>query len=106
MVEIRVYAGLRPRAGDGLDAERMEGHRRERDRLLLAYGEQHVHLALVRHGIERFGTRNEVVGHSASGGHDYYNFVPPVHESLYPLRDVENFVCVADGRAAVFLNDQ
>jgi hypothetical protein len=43
-------AGLRAGVGDGGDPDRVQRHRGQGDGLLLADGEEHVHLALARAG--------------------------------------------------------
>jgi hypothetical protein len=84
----------------------MEGHHRQGDGLLLADGHEDVHLAFVRKLREGLGARDEVVGHAAAGGNHDDHAV-----ALGPLlldlgRDVLDAVDVADGSAAVFLDDE
>ena len=103
---VREDAGLGARAGDGRDADGVEGHDRQGDGLLFADGHQDVHLALVGELREGLGAGDEVVGHAAAGGHDHDDAV-----ALRPLfldlgRDVLDAVDVADGSAAVFLDDE
>ena len=68
-------AGLRAGQGNRGNVERVQRHRRERDRRLLAGGQQHVHLALARQRHDFLGQLDQAVGHAAHRGDDHDDLV-------------------------------
>ena len=101
-VDARLAAG----DGNGGDVDFVEGHRDQRDRLLLAGGKEHVHLALGRVFAEFLGHFDQAVGDAGHRGNDGDHLVAGVAGALEARGDVAHAVDGADGGAAVFLDDE
>lgn len=102
----RRHAGLAPGDGHGIDSHGVERHGDKRNGLLLAGGEQDVHLAgrwiaakLVRHP-------DELVRDAAHGRDNDGDIVAFIAEGLDAIGDVADAVEGADRGAAIFLNDE
>ncbi len=100
--DARFCAGQR----DRLTAERVHGHRGERDGGLFAGGEEHVEFALggLRRGFA--GELDQVVGHAGHGGNDGDDAAIVTLRFEQALRHFPDALRIADGGAAVFLHDQ
>ena len=100
---VRLHAHLPAGERDDGQAHRLEGHGHERDALLLAGGEQYVHLALARARVELARLLYELVGGVALGGEDDDDVVAlDVAVRDYPGHMADP-VGVRDGAAAEFL---
>ncbi len=99
-------AGLGAGEGDGGDIDGVKGDGRERDRLLFAGGEEHVHLAFAGQRREVLGEFDEAVGHAAHGRDDDDQLVAAGAVFGHAPGDVLEAVRVADGGSAVLLDDQ
>ena len=89
-------SGLRTGVADRINPNRLERHRRQRDRLLFTDGEQLVHLPLGRVRMNQFGARDELVGHAGASRDDDDKLVPLVAKGLDTIRDVLDAVDVTD----------
>ena len=87
-------------------ADLFKHHGQQRDRDLLTGGEQHVHLACRRLGIDTLGELDEAVGLAAHGRDDDDDIVALVTETLYTLGNRLDTLRAADRGAAVLLDDQ
>jgi hypothetical protein len=101
-------AGLRSGEGHGLAAEGVDGHGGEGDGGLLARGEEHVHLTLggLTFGRDFFGELDEVVRHAGHGGDDGDDLIARALRFQNAACAVADALWVADGGAAIFLDDE
>jgi hypothetical protein len=91
---------------DGLDAERVKRHGGERRGLLLSGGEEHVHLARVRLGRDGARELDQAVGHARHGRDDHDDPVARADMLRHPRGHCADAFGIADGRAAVFLDEE
>ncbi len=96
------------RGGDGLGAHRVQRHRGEGDRGLLARGEEHVHLALGGKSFagDLVGELDEVVRHPGHRGNDGDHLMTLGLRLKDAARDIADPFGRADGGAAIFLDDE
>ena len=85
---------------------RVQRDGRERDGLLFAGGEEHVHLAFAGQRRDVLREFDQAVGHAAHRGDDDDDLVAARMVFRHALGDILDAVGVADRRAAVFLNNQ
>ena len=97
-------ADLRPGEADGALAECVDRHREERDRLLFARGEEHVHLAGGRGLADLLGQLDQFVGLVAARADDDENLVPLRLRADGPARRRLDALRVGDARPAELLN--
>ena len=100
---VRLKPHLPARERDDGQAYRLERHGHERDALLLARGEQDVHLALAGPRVELAGLFDEFVRGVALGGEDDDEVVPLGVCVRDYSGDVPDSLGVGDGAAAEFL---
>jgi hypothetical protein len=98
----RLRAGQRNRR----HPQRVQGDGGQGNGLLLAGGQEHVHLALAWQGRNVFGQRNQAVRDSAHRGNHHDDPVAALVVLRHPFRDVFDAVRVGYRRPAVFLNNQ
>ena len=90
----------------GLAALGLDGQRQQPHGHLLAGGRDHVQLTLVRQVADLSGEAEEAVGLARHRRDDDDDVVAPTLRREAAARDVADAVDGADGRAAVFLNDE
>ena len=100
--DARLRAGERHRR----HVQRVQRNGRERDGLLFAGGEQHVHLAFAGQRHDFLGQLDQIVRHAAHRGDDDDDLVALGAVFGHARRDVFDAVGVAHRSAAVFLNNQ
>ena len=99
-------AGLRAGERDRLAAERIDRHRGEGDRGLLAGGEEHIHLALGRAARNLAGELDQAIRHPRHRRNHHHHRVPLPLRGEDPPRHIHDPLGIADGSAAEFLDDQ
>ena len=104
----RVGEDPRLRAGerDRVPAEIHDRHRQQRDRDLLARGEQHVELAVVRQRRDPARELEQLVGRVAHRGDDDADLTARLGGRDHPPGDALDPRGSSDGAAAVLLHDQ
>jgi hypothetical protein len=106
MHAVRLDTRLRSRERDRLAVLRVDGHGRQRDRLLLARGQQHVQFAFRRAGGDFVCQLQQAVrdpGHRGNHGDD---LMPRSLRLEQTSRDILDALGTADRGAAVFLDDE
>ncbi len=99
-------ARLRAGHGNGRHAERVQRDGGERDGLLFAGGQEHVHLAFARQRRDVLRELDQAVRHAAHRGDDDDDLVALRVIFGHARGDVLDAVGVAHRSAAVFLNNQ
>jgi hypothetical protein len=103
---VRDDAGLRAGHGHGLVALGVDRHGQQRDRDLLARGEQHVHLTGGRLVADLARELEQVVGDVTHGADHRDDLISAVLAADDAASDIADALGIADGRAAVFLDDK
>ena len=84
----------------------LKGDSHQRDRLLLARGQQHVHLTLIGQRRDLLSQTDELVSDSAHGG-DHDNHLVALRPILGDASsDILDTLRIADGSSAEFLHNQ
>ena len=99
-------ARLRAGERNGGNIQRVQRNGRERDGLLFAGGEQHIHLAFARQRHDFLGQLDEIIRHAAHRGNDDDDLVALRVIFRHARGDIFDAVGVADRSAAVFLDNQ
>ena len=84
----------------------MQRHGQQRDGCLLARGQQHIHLSLAGQRVDLTGKADEIIRHAAHRRHHHHHSVSTQAMFAHTTRHILDAVCIEDGCAAEFLDNQ